>query len=313
VTVSAGTSQETDGMGQTVGDFNNDGLFDWYATSIDGGPGCSGNKLYYNLGNHVYDEVACEVGVHEGGYGWGAVAVDFNHDGLLDLAETNGGPFFPFVDYPSKLWIQNEEGTFDDMTALSGFIHNGEGRGMINFDYDNDGDQDVAIAAYSEPFTLFRNDLSGPDTNWLKVWLDTSNTDDVAPNGFGAKVSATIGEFTMYRSMTSGSNFESNSAFSAHFGLAGAESVDELVVEWPDGEVTTMTNVAANQSITIVYGESPDVPGDLDGDGDVDFADLLALLAAWGDCFAGPACPEDLDDSGGVGFADLLILLANWT
>jgi len=51
--------------------------------------------------------------------------------------------------------------------------------------------------------------------------------------------------------------------------------------------------------------------GDLDSDGDVDFNDLLALLAAWGDCAGG--CPADLDASGEVAFGDLLILLANWS
>jgi hypothetical protein len=54
-------------------------------------------------------------------------------------------------------------------------------------------------------------------------------------------------------------------------------------------------------------------PGDLDGDGDVDTGDLLALLAAWGPCPPLPeACPADLDGDGNVGTGDLLILLGNW-
>jgi hypothetical protein len=49
--------------------------------------------------------------------------------------------------------------------------------------------------------------------------------------------------------------------------------------------------------------------GDIDGDGDVDTADLLALLGAWGPC---EGCPEDLDGDGVVNTADLLTLLGNW-
>lgn len=50
--------------------------------------------------------------------------------------------------------------------------------------------------------------------------------------------------------------------------------------------------------------------GDLNGDGDVDTADLLELLAAWGPC--PPPCPQDLDGDGTVGIADVLTLLAAW-
>jgi hypothetical protein len=50
-------------------------------------------------------------------------------------------------------------------------------------------------------------------------------------------------------------------------------------------------------------------PADLDGSGDVGFADLLALLSAWGPC---AGCDEDLDGDDQVGFADLLIVLSSW-
>jgi hypothetical protein len=54
---------------------------------------------------------------------------------------------------------------------------------------------------------------------------------------------------------------------------------------------------------------APPCPADISGDGAIGFADLLAVLAAWGPC---PACPEDLDGDGAVGFADLLTVLAEW-
>ena len=49
-------------------------------------------------------------------------------------------------------------------------------------------------------------------------------------------------------------------------------------------------------------------PADLDGSGAVDFGDILAILAAWGNAGG----PEDLDDSGTVDFGDLLVVLAEW-
>lgn len=48
---------------------------------------------------------------------------------------------------------------------------------------------------------------------------------------------------------------------------------------------------------------------DIDGNGSTDFADLLAVLGAWGDC---DGCPEDLRCDGSVDFADILLILGAW-
>ena len=51
--------------------------------------------------------------------------------------------------------------------------------------------------------------------------------------------------------------------------------------------------------------------GDVNGDGQVGFADLLLVLVRWGeDC---GSCPEDLSGNGVVDFDDVLALLTNWT
>ena len=49
--------------------------------------------------------------------------------------------------------------------------------------------------------------------------------------------------------------------------------------------------------------------GDVTGDGQVNFGDILAILSAWGPC---KACPEDIDNNGVVNFGDLLVVLAEW-
>lgn len=57
---------------------------------------------------------------------------------------------------------------------------------------------------------------------------------------------------------------------------------------------------------------SPEISGDLNGDGNVDAEDLFLLLAAWGVCADPEQCPADLNDDGAVDAEDLFILLANW-
>ncbi|MCA9285339.1 MAG: CRTAC1 family protein [Phycisphaerales bacterium] len=303
--------QEENGMGQTRGDFNNDLKWDWYVTSIYHPPfGWTGNKLYLNLGGQSFVERAALADCDDGGYGWGTVAVDVNHDTWTDIGETNGdnsssGLFFNEQSY---LWINDGGGTsFTEMAVAAGMIHNGKGRCMIHFDYDNDGDQDILIFTNKGPLSLFRNDLpAGPDTNWLRVFLDTNGDPAKAPNGFGARVVVVAGDTQMLRVIDGQTTFLGNSEISAHFGLGAATTIDELRVEWPDGTETVMNNVAANQVLTISSLPAA-CPADLDGNGTVDGADLGALLAAWGGRGAG-----DLDGSGTVDGADLGALLAAW-
>jgi hypothetical protein len=52
----------------------------------------------------------------------------------------------------------------------------------------------------------------------------------------------------------------------------------------------------------------PTCVADLDDSGAVDFADILAILGAWGN----PGGPEDLDGSGTVDFGDILVVLGAW-
>ena len=252
--------QEWSGMGSTTGDFNNDGRLDWYTTAIyddePSGRG-DGNKLYYNQGQQKFVEDALFAGVDDGGWGWGAIAVDLNHDGWLDLVETNGWEDLkPYKDELSKVWLSNGNGTFSEMAVATGFNHVLDGRGLLNFDYDNDGDQDIVITAVNEELRLYRNDLTGEDTNWLRVLLDTSDTPGLAPNGIGSAITLRVGDQTYYRQMLACSSYLTQSELSAHFGLGVASIVEEVRVEWADGSVTTLTDVEINQTITIEADKS---------------------------------------------------------
>ena len=311
--VVSNTTQEENGMGQTVGDFDNDGLLDWYVTSIyQPSINWTGNKLYYNQGNHVFTEISVPAGVFDGGYGWGAIATDFDNDGWVDIAETNGGAS-SFLNEQTYLWINNKNDTFTESAVATGLTHFDLGRGMFHFDYDNDGDQDVMIFSLNDPNRLFRNDLSGPGTNFLRIFLDTNEAPSIAPNGIGARVTMQYSSVTRTRQLDAGDNFLSKSELSVHFGLGTFPQVDTLTVEWPDGTTTVLTDVLANQTITVEYsGAGPSfLRGDANADGAIDIGDPIAIL---GQLFQGTgpvACESaaDVNDDGGVDIADAIYAL----
>jgi sugar lactone lactonase YvrE len=90
-------------------------------------------------------------------------------------------------------------------------------------------------------------------------------------------------------------------------GLPHAQIYDAELREVPGGYELWLA--CASRGIAVLTVESG-VDGDIDGDGLVNVADLLILLADWGVC---PDCPADLDGDGNVAVSDLLILLANWS
>ena len=313
-TSAAGTGADSNGMGQTVADFDGDGLLDWYVTSIhnDSDPGQTGNMLYINQGGHVFlgDEGSSILaGVNDGGFGWGTVAVDLDHDLDVDLVETNGWFVAQFVGELSKVFLNDGTGVFTEAARSVGLVHDLSGRGLMNVDYDNDGDQDLIFAASEGEVRVYRNNLVHTKAGWLRLLFDTTGHPQLAPDGFGTRVVATAGGVEQVGLLSGGCNYLSQSELTVHFGLGPATQIDELRVEWANGQVTTLADVPANQTLVL----NPPALGDLDGDGSIGTADLLALLAAWGPCPGPPGpCVADLDENGTVGTGDLLILLARW-
>jgi hypothetical protein len=304
-------AQEENGMGQTRGDFNNDAVLDWYVTSIySPSIGWTGNKLYRNNGGHDFSEYSNFAGTYDGGYGWGTIAVDFDHDGRQDIAETNGdgGTGGMFANEQSYLWMNQGNNTFTEQALSAGLVQLGRGRAMMHFDYDNDGDQDVVITSFNEPLFLFRNDLNlqAGDTRWLRVFLSNDGRTDIAPGGYGARVFATVGPTTSVRAIDGGESFLCMNELSAHFGFGSATSVAILRVRWSNGEETVLHDVPTNQTITVT--PAPLCPSDLTDDQVVDGADLGALLVLWGS-----SDPQaDMNDDTVVDGADLGQLLKDW-
>jgi hypothetical protein len=264
LTVPSGTSLESNGMGQAVADFNRDGLQDWYVTSIYRdlqSLNQDGNYLYVNQGNNTFSSPAAH-GARDGGWGWGTATLDFDHDGFIDLAETNGWQDAEYYGEVSYLFRNQGDLTFAPVQGMTGFDHNWDGRALMTLDYDQDGDIDILITANNGLVALYRNDLAGPFIHWLEVHLDTDGNPALAPDGIGSVVRATTGTVTQHFYMSPGATYLGQSENVAHFGLGAATIVDQLEVEWTDGSSTILNSVAADQILTLSAPAGAGAPGE---------------------------------------------------
>ena len=307
-TVISGTGLDGNGMGQTIGDFDSDGLIDWYVTSIyesdptewpaTNVPG-DGNMLYMCIADHQFLEDGEARGVRDGGWGWGTVAVDFDHDLDQDLIEVNGW-ILTFTNEQVYLWENDGTGHFTERAVASGVTAADVHRGCVTADFDGDGDQDTVVLGYGTDLKYYRNEIDQQvDTNWLRIFLDTSARPTLAPDGFGSKVWITVGGQSYMRSVDGGNNYLSQSELSAHFGLGANATVDSVTVEWADGTTTALMGVSANQTLTIAAHACA---GDVNGDGGVDVNDISYVLFRLGGTTDGDANGDSTVDVNDISY-----------
>jgi hypothetical protein len=251
------------GMGSAVGDFDNDGDLDWFVSSILARPSDDatrdipdtlsqiGNRLYRNNAG-VFEDVTDEMGVADGGWGWGSCFVDFENDGDLDIYQTNGWPqpdFGGFDDDTTRAFVAGSDGKFTNLAEDLGLGDTEQGRGVVCDDFDDDGDVDILLLHLNaaDAVSLWRNDYDG-DNSFLKVVLRESGTNS---QSIGAKISVTVDGVTRMRAVTLGSNFASHNSTVQHFGLGASTSAASVTVDWADGTQSVVSGVALNRTLVV--------------------------------------------------------------
>ena len=109
--------------------------------------------------------------------GCGVAFYDYDNDGWLDIFLVNGTRLegFPAGQAPTnRLFKNNRDGTFTDVTLKSGLAHSGWGQGVCIGDYDNDGHDDLFIAYFGKN-VLYHNNGDG-------TFSDVSEKSGVAGN-----------------------------------------------------------------------------------------------------------------------------------
>ena len=146
-----------------------------------------------------------------------------------------------------------------EVAADNGVADEGDGRGSVRGDLNNDGYLDLFVVnVLRGHHVLYQN--SGGSHNWIALRLvgTISNRSAV-----GARVDVVAGALRQADEVRAGSSYASMHSLNLNFGLETATIVDSIIVRWPSGTVQILTHVETNQLLTITE------PG---GTVDVDFA-----------------------------------------
>jgi len=165
-------------FGVAVGDFDNDGYPDIYLT------GYRHSVLYHNNGDGTFTDVTARAGVgNDGNWGTAAGWFDYDRDGKLDLLVVNyvrydmdhnvvcgdSRPAYRAYCHPDsfpgtslRLYHNNGDGTFTDVTAKAGLVNSdGKSLALVLADLNNDGWPDIFIANDTERNFLYINKHDG--------------------------------------------------------------------------------------------------------------------------------------------------------
>jgi len=98
--------------------------------------------------------------------GCGAAFFDYDHDGWLDIFLVNGSRFeTKFASAPvSRLYKNNRDGTFTDVTMAAGIARTGWGSGCCVGDFDNDGVDELFVSYWGD-CSLWKNLGNGKFTD----------------------------------------------------------------------------------------------------------------------------------------------------
>jgi hypothetical protein len=249
--------QELGSMGVDFGDYDHDGNLDLLVTNFTDQP----DNLYRNLGNKSFSDMGWASSLSQASYPyvkWGTGFFDFDNDGWLDVLVANGH-VYPQVDaipgsshyrQPLQLFRNRRNGTFEDVSALSGLeaIALESRRGAAFGDINNDGNIDVVLLNIGQtPNLLINRTTSGNHRVLFQLVGTRSNRAAI-----GARVTVTSRSFKQLNEVRSGGSYLSQNDLRLHFGLGSDDRMSSVEIFWPSGKTEVLHDLPADFIYTIV-------------------------------------------------------------
>ena len=247
------------------------------------------NTLQVNQGKNpltgqpIFSEIGLLAGIAETDWSWTPMVTDFDNDGFRDIIITNGFPrditdqdFLAYrnevnslmskkmlLEYVPVVKLKNfafrnkgNNGSaalqFDDVTDSWGIVNPSSSNGAAYADLDNDGDLDYVVNNINDSASVFQNNvmlLKPEESNFLKVKFK-GNATNLAGLGSYVEIQYANGQKQVYENSPY-RGYLSTVEPTAHFGLGKTKKVLQLKVIWQGGKTQIITDIKANQVITV--------------------------------------------------------------
>lgn len=235
-------------MGLAVGDYNNDGLVDVYASNVghtlpafmlnqNVPKGENFNPDYYllrNDGGLKFTDVARDAGVARLGFGWGTVFADLNVDGYLDLLAAQNYVKMPpplrMKTYEGKAMQNNGDGTFKQVGKAAGASNKAFGVSPLVADFNNDSAPDIVWININGHSKAYISEGNGEGAQIIRL------TDTV--RSLNALIEYPIGNGKiLHRQVIAGQGLGSDQTRTLFLPQLEVPTVDSLTIKYQNGTI----------------------------------------------------------------------------
>jgi enediyne biosynthesis protein E4 len=198
---------------------------------------------------------------------FGMFFADLDLDGRQDIVCSNGHleeeinkvqSSQEYAQAPQYFWNAGSAGS-SELVALKASevgeaaLKKMVGRAAAYGDFDGDGDVDIVLVCNGGPARVLRNDQK-LENNWMRLKLEGTGKSN--RDAAGAFVTVNAGGVTHRRYVTATRSYLSQCELTLTFGLGKTQQVDEVKINWPDGQTETLTGLEINRQHLLKQSEA---------------------------------------------------------